>query len=200
PDVAAGDASPIPDPPGALPLPDDIARIIYTSGSTGRPKGVMQTHRNLLHYVRTYTNGVRICPADRLSLLYSPGFAAAHVDILSALLNGASVHAYDVRVEGWLHLEDWLEASGITVLHCAPTVFRRLAESLRRNAALQAVRVVTLGREPVLARDVEAVRRHFPQGCRLINHLGATELSVLAQFVVDSETPPTDDAVPVGYP
>jgi amino acid adenylation domain-containing protein len=193
-------ASPRAEPPGALPPPDDIARIIYTSGSTGRPKGVLQTHRNLLQYVRNYTNGVRICPADRLSLLYSPGFAAAHLDTFAALLNGASVHAYDVRVEGWLGLEDWLERSGLTVLHCAPTVFRRLVESLRRDDALRAVRVATLGGEPVLARDVEAVHRRFPRGCRLINHLGATEMSIIAQFVVDPESPPTDDIVPVGYP
>src|SRR5262249_20812350 len=33
---------------------DAIAYLIYTSGSTGRPKGVIQSHRNVLHFIRRY--------------------------------------------------------------------------------------------------------------------------------------------------
>ncbi|MGH7835136.1 MAG: AMP-binding protein, partial [Candidatus Binatia bacterium] len=53
--------------PPARARPDDLCWVIYTSGSTGRPKGVMQTHRNVLHFMRNYTNGLRICAEDRLT-------------------------------------------------------------------------------------------------------------------------------------
>src|SRR5207249_5533819 len=49
--------------------PDRLAYILYTSGSTGKPKGVMQNHRNMLHYIRAYTNNLHLSSADRLTLL-----------------------------------------------------------------------------------------------------------------------------------
>ncbi|MDX6574140.1 MAG: hypothetical protein QOE96_93, partial [Blastocatellia bacterium] len=47
--------------------PDRLAYILYTSGSTGRPKGVMQNHRNVLHYIRAYTNNLHLNAGDRLT-------------------------------------------------------------------------------------------------------------------------------------
>ncbi len=49
--------------------PDRLAYILYTSGSTGEPKGVMQNHRNVLHYIRVYTNNLHLNADDRLTLL-----------------------------------------------------------------------------------------------------------------------------------
>ncbi|MGH8720286.1 MAG: non-ribosomal peptide synthetase, partial [Burkholderiales bacterium] len=48
--------------------PDAIAYTLYTSGSTGQPKGVMQTHRNVLHFIRAYTNNLHINDNDKLTL------------------------------------------------------------------------------------------------------------------------------------
>ena len=83
-----------------LPIsPDSLAYILYTSGSTGQPRGVMQSHRNVLHHTRSYTNSLRIAPDDKLTLLSSYGFDAAVMDIFGALLNGAALLPADVKEE-----------------------------------------------------------------------------------------------------
>ena len=72
--------------------PDAIAYMLYTSGSTGRPKGVVQKHRNLLHFVRTYTNSLGITPQDRIGWLHSITFSASNMNVYPALLNGAALY------------------------------------------------------------------------------------------------------------
>ena len=80
--------------------PDLPAYILYTSGSTGRPKGVMQTQRNLLHFVKSYTSSLGIQADDRLTLLYSFSFSAALMDIYGGLLTGATVLPHSVKEHG----------------------------------------------------------------------------------------------------
>ncbi len=76
--------------------PSALAHIVYTSGSTGIPKGVCQTHRNVLHNVRNYTNASRMTAADRCSLLSLCCYAPSVSDIFAALLNGAAVLPFKV--------------------------------------------------------------------------------------------------------
>ncbi len=77
--------------------PSSLAYILYTSGSTGRPKGVMQNHRNVLHFIRAYTNNLHLSAGDRLTLLSAYCFDAAVMDIYGALLNGATLCPLDIK-------------------------------------------------------------------------------------------------------
>ena len=110
------------DPPASV-RPDDLSWVIYTSGSTGKPKGVMQTHRNVLHFMRTYTNGLHICAEDRLTLLYSFSVNGGAHDIFAALFNGAALCPYDPKADGFAGLAQWLIGGKITIYHSVPTVF-----------------------------------------------------------------------------
>ena len=180
--------------------PDALGYIIYTSGSTGQPKGVLQTHRNLLHYIRSYTQKLQISPHDRLSLLLSPSFSASLMDIFGALLNGASLHSYNLRETGLTGLPDWLNGEAITVYHSVPTLLRHLVNILPAPGSLPSIRIVDLGGEPVYKRDVELFQHHFPPQCILVNHLACTEVSVIAQYSIDRNTTLSGSVVPVGHP
>ncbi len=63
--------------PVANTKPENLAYIIFTSGSTGRPKGVQITHGSLLNLVTWHQRAFNVSPADRATLLASPGFDAA---------------------------------------------------------------------------------------------------------------------------
>jgi amino acid adenylation domain-containing protein len=182
--------------------PDRLAYILYTSGSTGEPKGVIQNHRNVLHYIRVYTNNLHLNVRDRLSLFSSYCFDAAVMDIYGALLNGATLCPIDIREDGLTAIAEELAAEEITVYHSTPTVYRYFLSTMARpgQSRFSNIRLVVLGGEKVTRADIELYKQHFPDHCLFVNGLGPTEATVTLQNFIDKQTIITSDSVAVGYP
>lgn len=180
---------------------DQLAYILYTSGSTGNPKGVMQTHRNVLHFCRVYTNRLQINIHDKLSFLSTFSFDAGIMDIYGALLNGATLCPYDFRNQGSIQgLKNWLANSGITIYHSIPSLFRSLYSVMHEEEILEMVRMVVLGGEATFTVDVEGFKQHFGEDCIFINGLGPTESTVTLQKFINKNTQLVGNAVTVGEP
>jgi amino acid adenylation domain-containing protein len=182
----------------AVTPPELPAYILYTSGSTGEPKGVAQSHRNVVHHIDVYAEALRITPADRLSLLASYSFDAAVMDIFGALLSGAALCPFDVKREGIAALPQWLRRRAITIYHSTPTLYRRLLEALD-GTVLPAARLVVLGGETCLVRDLDGFRAHFPPAAVFVNGLGPTESTLGLQFLADAAPAPPRETVPAGF-
>ncbi len=180
--------------------PSRLAYILYTSGSTGKPKGVMQSHRNVLHFIRAYTNNLHLSANDRLTLLSSYCFDAAVMDIYGALLNGATLYPVDIRKDGLAGLAEVVRDETITIYHSTPTVYRYFATSLNGAQPLPHLRLLVLGGEEVNRTDVELYRQHFSDDCLLVNGFGPTEATVCLQYFMDKQTKLAGPGVPVGYP
>jgi amino acid adenylation domain-containing protein len=179
--------------------PSDIAYILYTSGSTGLPKGVAQNHRNVLHYIKEYTNHLRISAHDRLTLFSSYGHDAAVVDIFAALLNGAALHVRDLRKEGLLNLGQWLRDESVTIFHSTPTLYRSFVDELDAEDQFHDLRCVVLGGEEVFHRDVERYKSHFGPDCICVNLYGSTESSISLLNVIGKEIQLSRNEVPAGH-
>ncbi|MCL6588803.1 MAG: amino acid adenylation domain-containing protein [Firmicutes bacterium] len=179
--------------------PEAIAYIKYTSGSTGRPKGIPQTHRNVLAFIRRYTNELHINSSDKVALFTSYSHSAGAIDIFSMLLNGGAIYPYDLKSDGVKNITKWLAAEGITIFHSVPMVFRHCTEGLAEGD-LSRIRLVVLGGEPVSQKDVERFHQCFGRDCVLVNMFGATEVIIGTFNLIDQTDGLTGAQVPIGYP
>ena len=174
--------------------------FFYTSGSTGEPKGVAQNHRNVLHHIRNYTNSLHISSRDRLVMLASYGFDAAVMDIFGALLNGASLLPFDIRNRDFNELDEWITAEDATIYHSTPTVFRHFVDSLAEQKTFPSLRLVVMGGERVLPKDVELFRSCTGPDCVFINGFGPSECTIALQCLLDAQSASPGNSVPIGYP
>ena len=179
--------------------PTTPASIYYTSGSTGNPKGVLLDHRAVLHRVKLYTNDCHISDADRLSLIQLYVYNASIREIFGVLLNGSTLCLYDLKSEGIHHLAPWLLEEGITVFYAVPSVFRTFLGTLKEEG-FSDLRLIRLGGEAVLPKDVAGFQQYFTDGCLLMDGLASTETGTICQYFIDHQTPVMGSQVPVGYP
>jgi amino acid adenylation domain-containing protein len=185
---------------GAYPPPDALAMILYTSGSTGRPKGVMHTHRNVLADVRNLTNELHIGIDDKWLLHTSVSFANSIRTIYGALLNGASVYPYDTKKKGLGEMAQWLLSNEITILRSVPTTFRHFMSALAEHRKFPAVRVLSVGGEPLFRADLDYFNRHFPPHCVLVHALGPTECLTVCWSCIPHGASIAESKLPIGYP
>ncbi|MFQ5681991.1 MAG: AMP-binding protein [Candidatus Binatia bacterium] len=179
---------------------DPLAYILYTSGSTGQPKGVVQNHRNVLHEVMLYTNTLRICPDDRMTLFYSYSVNGSVRGIFGPLLNGAAVYPFDIKHEGLANLADFLIREEITFYISVPTVFRSFVAGLTGKEKFPRLRLCRFGGERVLIKDVELYKKYFSATSILYTGMGSTETGWIRQYFLDKQSQITGTVVPTGYP
>ena len=183
--------------PALIQSPERPAYIYYTSGTTGRPKGVVDSHRNVLHNIMRYTNGLRIGPQDRLPLVQAATFSGAVSSMFCALLNGAALFPINPGSVSAASLAQWVRDHQLTMWHSVPTLFRYLCSA---GGVFPSVRVIRLEGDQALPSDVELYRQHFSPSCILVNGLGATETGITCQYFVSRETEVTGPVLPIGDP
>ncbi len=154
--------------------PDDLCHVIYTSGSTGRPKGVQVEHRSVCHLVRAEGRIFQVRPQDRVYQGFSLAFDASVEEIWLAFHAGATLVAgTEETSHGAPTLAAMLNAAGVTVLSCVPTLLAMIEEDL------PGVRLLILGGETC---PPDIVRRWWKPDRRVVNTYGPTEATVIATY------------------
>jgi amino acid adenylation domain-containing protein len=155
--------------------PERLSLFIYTSGSTGTPKGIAHSHRNFLHQCLQYTATGGLTHRDRFSLLTPPNYGVSTLPLFGALLNGASLHPFDVKTAARDGVTDWLRDHRITVYHAVPSMFRSLCDNAR-NKRFDDLRLIRLGGDVATGTDLAGFRAGpFPDQCQLMISFGTSE-------------------------
>ncbi len=180
--------------------PDALAYIVYTSGSTGQPKGVAQTHRCVLYHLIECSNSYRLCPDDRVSLVFPWSFNGGIKIIHSTLLSGAALFPVDVKADGLITLAQLVVEEKITIYHSTATVLRQMLSLLNRDERLPSLRLLRFGGDTVTEADIQLYRDNFSQECLLLNTFATTEAGTISRYFCDKDTAIAGSNVPAGYP
>ena len=100
--------------------------VMFTSGSTGRPKGVLVEHRSALSLARAFIGRHAIGPADRVFGFFAPTFDPSVLDLLLALLSGATLRLWDQVGGGGGDWRASLSQSRATVVGLTPSAMSQL--------------------------------------------------------------------------
>src|SRR5262249_38236717 len=143
---------------------------------------------------------IKSVPEDRFTLLTSFSLAASATHLFAALTSGAQLSLFSVRSRGVSQLAEWISSERITVYHSVPTVFRRMMRSRAAATPFESVRLIRLGGEPMRREDVDLFRQGFAPPAQLMNALSSTETGLFSFLLIDHNTAPQSDPVPVGRP
>ncbi len=177
------------------------AYLFYTSGTTGQPKGVMHTHRTVVRFINAYIDELGIRASDKVLLTTSYSHMVAFIDVFSTLFRGATLVMADVKQDFQARrFAGQLGQMGVTILHTVPAFYRYFMKGVTDKAQLAQVRMVILGGEAVLDRDVALYQANFPDDCQFINLYGSSEVILATRNVLTKQSPNDQKLVPVGRP
>lgn len=178
--------------------PGQTAALVYTSGATGRPKAVMQTHRQIARNVAIHSEAMRYTDSDRISLFSAIGTGHGTTGVWCALLNGATLCPFPIKVNGVAGLADWIGDRRLTVFVSSASIFRALVKTVDRRFVFAGMRAVRLSSESVSREDIESVRRHFPPACEVVHTFSSSETGNIAWHRWASHDNIPEGRLPIG--
>jgi tyrocidine synthetase-3 len=173
-------------------LSNGIAYVMYTSGSTGTPKGVVVEHRNVVNFVWSSKQALRVDGDDRILLFSSFTVDASVAQIGLAIAAGARlVIAAKDQLLDHDAFEAFVAAKGITHVDAVPLFWSGL--SPKRPLALRRI---------VVGGDIcpVAVAARWGRAQPLFNEYGPTEATITALRHEVAEDDFARQRLPVGRP
>jgi non-ribosomal peptide synthetase-like protein len=150
--------------------PGDLCYVLYTSGTTGRPKGVMTEHRNVVSFVDSFNEEIRLDHNDRVFHGFSLGFDGSVEEMWMAFSNGATlvVGTADV-VKFGDEVARLFAKKQVTVFSTVPTFLSMITKEL------PSVRLIIVSGEPC---PPDLVKKWAHPKRRMLNVYGPTETTV----------------------
>ncbi|GAA4811315.1 non-ribosomal peptide synthetase [Streptomyces ziwulingensis] len=164
----------LPDVPGH---PDQPAYVMYTSGSTGRPKGVVNTHRNIVDFVRDPCWDPH---RQARVLAYSPlGFDSSTYELWVPLTHGGEAVVWAPDRFDVAELRKVITRHEVTAAYFTTALFDTVAHE--DATALAPLREVTTGGDVLSPGALRRIRAHCPD-TTVVHAYGPTETTVFCSL------------------
>lgn len=179
----------------------DPAYIIFTSGSTGRPKGVVESHRQLIDYIESFSEAFDISDDEILGNQAPLDYIAAVRDIYLPLKNGASTVLIKKQMFSFPHkLFAYLNDCGVTTI-CWVVGAMSLCVEMKafEKAKLDYVRKVFFTGSVMPCKYLRVWQENLPDAL-YVNHYGPTEITASCTYYIVDHMVNDDETLPIGVP
>ncbi len=177
------------------------AYVMYTSGSTGVPKGVAQSHETVVKSIDNYIKELDINATDNILLTTPYSHTVSVIDIFSALFSGGCLTIFNIKKS--VDIADFTQQiydHDVSIIHTVPTFYRYFIKSVHDITKLSKVRLIILGGEEVLDKDVDAYKEVFDDKCLFVNLYGSSEVILGCLNIMDKNAENDRKIVPLGFP
>jgi acyl-coenzyme A synthetase/AMP-(fatty) acid ligase/acyl carrier protein len=181
---------------------DEPALLITTSGTSGHPKLIVHSQRTMQSTVQCSVVFSGAGPGDTLMIAGSHANVGALHHTLVFLFCGGTVCLHDMRDGGLSGMFRAVTRFGVEHVRFTASLFRIAVAMPEAVAALQQLKGIRFGAEPVLRSDIDLAHAHLPPGCVVQNMYGSTEIGTIFVWSSQEEALPPGGVVPNGrvYP
>jgi len=189
-----------------LPDPDDSSYIMYTSGSTGVPKAIVGCYKSLSHFVHWEVKEFGFDERVRVTQMPPVTFDASLRDIFVPLITGGMLCIPEKEIRTNMKaLVRWMTSSGITLVHCVPSLFRTMLREIEEAEGggdiLPDLKYILMAGEPLYGKDVIRWMDLVGERIGLVNLYGPSETTLVKTFHRIRQRPANPNAmIPVGLP
>ncbi|MEL4898617.1 amino acid adenylation domain-containing protein [Crocosphaera sp. Alani8] len=181
---------------------NNLAYIIYTSGSTGKPKAVAVEHKQLMNYVYSIIERLKLPEVCHFAHVSSLAADLGNTAIFPTLFMGGCLHLIsENRVTDVNKLAEYCRRYPIDCLKIVPSHLSTLIAAANSPEEILPNQRLILGGETLNWTLVEQITEYKPE-CQIFNHYGPTEttIGVLTYPVNLEKRPQTAQTVPIGSP
>lgn len=181
-------------------LLSDAGWLIFTSGSTGRPKAAVVHRGGISRLLSWYQQAIGDRPMRAL-IISNTSFDLTQKNLFAPLMSGGQVLFPCMDLFEPQAVLDAMIQHRVTVINCTPTAFNSLLMEAKEQhyRALDSLRYVVLGGEPILLAPLLQWQAERATPCRFINSYGPTECAdVVAWHVLAHPLTEQSEPIPLG--
>jgi amino acid adenylation domain-containing protein len=190
------------DKPAVRYHPEDKIYVYFTSGTTGTPCAILGKNKSLLHFIEWEIQTFAIDETFRFAQFTNCMFDAILRDIFVPLCSGGTICVPDMKdiISDPGKLSDWLEKSGIHLIHFVPALFRVLNSNPLTRDRLKNLKFILLSGERINPTDLVKWYNTFDERIQLVNLWGTSETTLAKTCYFIRKIDINREKIPIGKP